>query len=1038
MKGYEMKRFWLFFCALWGLSWLFPVNAIEFKVNGLTYEVLSEEERTVSIIRAADGVDEIPSVVTWEDVSYTVVAIGNRAFAYHHGSYDLRIPETITEIGDDAFCASSVEVIWLPESITVIGDNAFAYAGPVCSKIRVPQNVVLGKDVFIFTDLWVPKEYEESYLNDSTWNRYSIGGYINEGGLAYCLYEESVYKRADVFLFYDNGDYAFPSGNMVIPSSIEYNDSVYQIYNVTLISDCPDVLHIEAYCHCPMDVYNFSNLMDIRSHYGIHIDNCASLRSIEIVESEDTYFEVTECPLLDSVVFRKRIYDVSYMDFFMDSDAPCNVYFPFNIPPVVASDEIVNRNLVVHIPKGAKEAYMESAWNACGIVDDLPEVTDVVEWGYSERGVIFGNGLAVGNGDNDVEFAMRVPKEYLQAYKGAKITKINFGTSYYSINHDNTDYGENVEYVFVARRGTNEYLAKVPVTVVRGTWMEIPLPEPLLIDGEELMVGIGRHGVLQATWANSYYSSDDGMWLRVMGDDWGGYVPGRWVQNAGQVDWNRPLPITFTIEGENLPQDIATLRMQVERNQGEVTKSSRTERMDGKAKNMAVKDEGEAFYGAYEIVCTGDSIERFSVSKPDMAARGRSVRSASLQDGQTLSAKVKMTVQNRTPRKISSFRIVGTGDEGVVLDTVMHHTLMVNQTKEVEVELVPSVGHRYQKIDLSIAEVDGISDEIPCNSDTTILFISPVQQPYDRKVVVEAAVATWCGWSVRGLQEIEEMEERFPDNFIGIMTHYNDEMAPDESYSAIFDYFGGSTPRFIVNRKDDCITNVSIDPFVLAEMGDADAEISVQAYLMGGDSRKVRACTTTRFGYDANDNYCKIAYVVLENGVGPYVQRNYYSGGTNGYVEGWSEKPSSVSTLYDNVARGIIEYGGVEGSTPMMVKTDEAYQYEYVFDLPSNVEHMENVEIVALLIDGYTGEILNADRTKLVEDPTGIHDVNIGNEGHVKFYVCDGRIVPNMDCELFVYTMDGKAVVNRKLSAGLYIVKAVCNGNVTTCKMAVE
>ena len=209
---------------------------------------------------------------------------------------------------------------------------------------------------------------------------------------------------------------------------------------------------------------------------------------------------------------------------------------------------------------------------------------------------------------------------------------------------------------------------------------------------------------------------------------------------------------------------------------------------------------------------------------------------------------------------------------------------------------------------------------------------------------------------------------------------------------------------------------------------------------MGNGSRKVRACTTTRFGYDANDNHCKIAYAVLENCVGPYIQRNYYSGGTpgNGYVEGWSEKPSSVSTLYDNVARGIIEYDGVEGSTPMMVKTDEAYQYEYVFDLPSNVEHVENVEIVALLIDGYTGEILNADITKLVEDPNGIHDVNIGNEGHVKFSICDGRIVPNMDCELFVYTIDGKAVANRNLSAGLYIVKAVCNGNVTTCKMAVE
>ena len=521
MKGYEMKRFWLFFCALWGLSWLFPVNAIEFEVNGWTYEVLSEEKRTVSIIRGAYWEDEIPSVVTWEDVSYTVVAIGDEAFMYYNiDPYVWKIPETITEIGDKAFYGTWNTNIWLPESIAVIGDSAFMNSGDVCSKIRVPQNVVLGEDVFAFTNLWVPKEYEESYLNDSTWNRYSIGGYINEGGLAYCLYEEYGCKRADVFIFYDNGDNAFPSGKMVIPNSIEYDDSIYQVWDV-LLSDCPDVLHIEAYCITPMEVYNLSNLMDIRFHsavFSIRIDNCVSLRSIEFVESRapGIPFRVKECPLLDSVIFRKRIYDVSFMEFFMDSDVSCNVYFPFNIPPVVISDENINRNLVVHVPKGAKEAYMESAWSVCGIVDDLPEViTDGVEWGYSERWSSTAGMNVPGGGINDVELAMRVPKEYLQAYKGAKITKINFYAN------SMTTYGvDDVEYVFVARRGTNEYLAKVPASVVPGTWMEIPLPEPLLIDGEELMVGIGNHGHLSASWASSDICAD-GMWMRQMGVDWG-------------------------------------------------------------------------------------------------------------------------------------------------------------------------------------------------------------------------------------------------------------------------------------------------------------------------------------------------------------------------------------------------------------------------------------------------------------------------------------------------------------------------------------
>ena len=89
------------------------------------------------------------------------------------------------------------------------------------------------------------------------------------------------------------------------------------------------------------------------------------------------------------------------------------------------SDENINRNLVVHVPKGAKEAYMESAWSVCGIVDDLPEViTDGVEWGYSERWSSTAGMNVPGGGINDVELAMRVPKEYLQAYKSAAQSRL--------------------------------------------------------------------------------------------------------------------------------------------------------------------------------------------------------------------------------------------------------------------------------------------------------------------------------------------------------------------------------------------------------------------------------------------------------------------------------------------------------------------------------------------------------------------------------------------------------------------------------------
>ena len=102
------------------------------------------------------------------------------------------------------------------------------------------------------------------------------------------------------------------------------------------------------------------------------------------------------------------------------------------------------------------------------------------------------------------EFAMRIVPEDLSAYKGAKITHIQIFSPSRAVN----DWGyENYEYVFITKRGT-DYLTKQPFDVIRGAWNTVKLNDPYTITGDELFVGVGRHGQIGATYSDMTFVPD--------------------------------------------------------------------------------------------------------------------------------------------------------------------------------------------------------------------------------------------------------------------------------------------------------------------------------------------------------------------------------------------------------------------------------------------------------------------------------------------------------------------------------------------------
>ena len=106
------------------------VSAYDFHVDGIYYNITSEEELTVEVKSESYGSYSgdvvIPSNVIYGEMEYRVTSIGSRAFRNCYGLTSITIPESVTSIGEKAFSGcSSLTSISIPEGVTSIGDDAF-------------------------------------------------------------------------------------------------------------------------------------------------------------------------------------------------------------------------------------------------------------------------------------------------------------------------------------------------------------------------------------------------------------------------------------------------------------------------------------------------------------------------------------------------------------------------------------------------------------------------------------------------------------------------------------------------------------------------------------------------------------------------------------------------------------------------------------------------------------------------------------------------------------------------------------------------
>ena len=265
---------------------------------------------------------------------------------------------------------------------------------------------------------------------------------------------------------------------------------------------------------------------------------------------------------------------------------------------------------------------------------------------------------------------------------------------------------------------------------------------------------------------------------------------------------------------------------------------------------------------------------------------------------------------------------------------------------------------------------------------TATVQATAAPQLYPRTQVIEEGTGTWCGFCPRGIVTIERLqnESKTQKNavpFIVIAVHQGQGdyfIEPMEVSDYRFLRFSGF-PGGIINRKEKVDMSLQNTRDALRQQPQK-TPFNIKTKITKTDTFDYDITLTTTLGFDNHNTTLRMQYVLIEDHVGPYLQRNYFSGDSN---HPWGNKSGSVSTFYNDVARVIYPVGSDAervGVLPTEMRRGVPVSQTFHYFLPGSVQNASRLRIVGLLLDTQTGEILNADQQKfptVVGTSTGIH-----------------------------------------------------------------
>ena len=272
-----------------------------------------------------------------------------------------------------------------------------------------------------------------------------------------------------------------------------------------------------------------------------------------------------------------------------------------------------------------------------------------------------------------------------------------------------------------------------------------------------------------------------------------------------------------------------------------------------------------------------------------------------------------------------------------------------------------------KSVTATLTKVNGSADA-NANDNIKTIMVNPLVPAIGKAVVAEEATGTWCSWCPRGAVWLRNMDERYPEFFIGIAVHNNDPMENANYDGGIKSYISGY-PSLIADRGADIDPSaVEVDFFERIVKPAAGTIRSGATY--NATTRELKMSLTTKFNTAVTGNY-KLAMVLVEDSVTGsgtgWDQANSYAGGGRGVMGGFEKLGNPVPAsqmVYDHVGRVIYpNFNGLSNAYSSTIQANDSFTHNFTVVLdPSWASN--RMHIVGLLIEP-NGRINNASKTDL-------------------------------------------------------------------------
>jgi hypothetical protein len=361
-----------------------------------------------------------------------------------------------------------------------------------------------------------------------------------------------------------------------------------------------------------------------------------------------------------------------------------------------------------------------------------------------------------------------------------------------------------------------------------------------------------------------------------------------------------------------------------------------------------------------------------------------------------------------------------------------------------------------------------LSNDADRTDDTLNTMVTGLSYLPEKRVLIEEATGTWCGYCPRGAVYTEQIDTVHQDYAIVVAVHNGDPMT-NAAYDAGIGSLIGGYPSGCVDRKSNDVDPTDFEATYQDRINDVSpADVGIGAYYNAA-TRQVDINVSTTFAANLTSDFRLNAVIVEDDVTGTtagYNQTNYYSGAATALIGAginWQTAPDPVpaaSMHYNFVGRDILGgFDGQPGSLPSSVSASTTYYYTFNYTLPATWDETK-IRVIGMLQDASTGHVLNSIRSPYLAT-TGLSTLNADNFSMTlfpnpadAFTQLEVSLTKSTNYTIEMTDVLGKVVYGQnfngstgkniislpvsRLNSGIYLVKVNVEGNVLTTRLMVK